>query len=88
MARDNVIPFKRRPPTEPELEAYRLITRHWMEPGAPAIDLSEALRGGLARAGRRFGPATLALPPRLALRFAADCLARHLTPRGLVAVSA
>lgn len=29
MARDNVIPFRRRPPTEPELEAYRMITRHW-----------------------------------------------------------
>lgn len=29
MARNNVIPFRRRPPTEQELEAYRLMTRHW-----------------------------------------------------------
>jgi hypothetical protein len=26
---DNVIPFRKRPPSESELEAYRLLTRNW-----------------------------------------------------------
>jgi len=30
MTRDNVVvPFRRRPPTQQELETYHLLTRHW-----------------------------------------------------------
>jgi hypothetical protein len=29
MTRSNVIPFRRRPPSTPELEAYRWMTRSW-----------------------------------------------------------
>ena len=29
MAEDNVIPFRPRPPSDTELEAYRTMTRHW-----------------------------------------------------------
>jgi hypothetical protein len=28
---DNVIPFRKRPPSTAELDAYRQMTRHWSE---------------------------------------------------------
>lgn len=33
MSGDNVIPFRKRPPSETELEVYRMMTREW----APAL---------------------------------------------------
>ena len=33
MSDDNVIPFRKRPPSESELEVYRMMTREW----APAL---------------------------------------------------
>lgn len=29
MSKDNVIPFRKRPPSETELEVYRMMTREW-----------------------------------------------------------
>ena len=29
MARSNVVPFRRRPPSRREVEAYRWVTRNW-----------------------------------------------------------
>ena len=29
MSKDNVIPFRRRPPSEIELHVYRMMTREW-----------------------------------------------------------
>lgn len=29
MGQDNVIPFRKRPPSDGEMEAYRMMTRNW-----------------------------------------------------------
>lgn len=52
MSQDNVIPFRKRPPSESELEIYRQVTRNW-SPQMRALMFpehfkreSEALRDG------------------------------------------
>lgn len=31
MSNDNVIPFRKRPPSDKEMDVYRQVTRHWSE---------------------------------------------------------